>query len=491
MSAKHFIAFDLGATSGRTILGTLEKDGVLTTKEITRFPNGMMEINGHLYWNIYSLYEHIREGLLQVAKTGVTPTSIGIDTWGVDFACIASDGSIIGLPHAYRDPQYTDSRARFFNNVMPASELYRRTGIQHLDFNTVFQFNEWRGSFAMDNAAKIVFLPDVLSYLLTGNIVTEYTIASTGEILDAGKRTFDEEILEKVGLDTTKFGPIVMPGTEIGTLSADLAEWAGLPRIPVVAVGGHDTASAVAGVPAQDRNFAYLSSGTWSLMGIETDEPKINALTEEYNITNEGGVEGTIRLLKNITGMWIVEQCLQRWKKDDIVYTYPQMVELAEAADEFVCFIDPDDPMFVHPADMPQAIVEYCRLTGQQAPKTHGEFIRSIFESLALKYRMILDVFRSLAENPVDKLHVIGGGSRNKLLNRFTANAIGVPVVAGPAEASSLGNIMMQAKACGAVSSLAEMRQIIAGNTDLEYFAQADSGKWEEAYKRYLTLIKK
>ena len=175
MSAKHFLAFDLGATSGRTILGTLEKDGVLTTKEITRFPNGMMEINGHLYWNIYSLYEHIREGLLQVAKTGVTPTSIGIDTWGVDFACIASDGSIIGLPHAYRDPQYTDSRARFFNNVMPASELYRRTGIQHLDFNTVFQFNEWRGSFAMDNAAKIVFLPDVLSYLLTGNIVTEYT----------------------------------------------------------------------------------------------------------------------------------------------------------------------------------------------------------------------------------------------------------------------------------------------------------------------------
>jgi rhamnulokinase len=491
MSTKHFIAFDLGATSGRTILGSLDSNGSLTTKEITRFPNGMMELNGHLYWNIYSLYEHIKEGLRQVAKTGLVPTSIGVDTWGVDFASIGPDGFILGLPHAYREPQYVGARQRFFDNVMPASDLYARTGIQHIDFNTVFQFNEWRNSFGMQHADKVVFMPDVISYLLTGNIVTEYTVASSGGILDAAKRTFDREILAAVGLDETKFGPIVQPGTNVGVLSADLAEWAGLPQIPVVAVGGHDTASAVAGVPALDRNFAYLSSGTWSLMGIETYEPKINAITEASNITNEGGVEGTIRLLKNITGMWIVEQCLQRWKKDDIVYTYPEMVALAEAADEFVCFIDPDDPMFVCPADMPKAIVEYCQQTGQQAPRTHGEFIRSIFESLALKYRMFLDVFRTLAEYPIDKLHVIGGGSRNKLLNSFTANAIGVQVVAGPAEASSLGNIMMQAKACGAVATLTDMRKIIAANTELDTFTPADQDKWDAAYTRYLTIIKK
>ncbi|MCM1331371.1 MAG: rhamnulokinase [Bacteroides sp.] len=490
MEKKQYIAIDLGATSGRTILGSIDADGKFSAEELNRFPNGMIEVNGHLHWDIFSLYGHILEGLTEAGKRGVKPESIAIDTWGVDFGCIDPDGNIMGIPYAYRDKSTIGAAERYFNNVMPARELYAHTGIQHIDFNTVFQFNEQRRLFPMQHAMKIAFIPDLLNYLLTGKIVTEYTIASTGAILNPATRQFDNTVLESVGLTPDKFGPIVEPGTVIGALKADIAAKVGLPEVPVVAVGEHDTASAVAAVPATDECFAYLSSGTWSLMGLESPSPVVNEQTESYNITNEGGIEGTIRVLKNITGMWIVEQCLQAWKKEGTAYSYPEMVALAEAAPEFVAFIDPDDPMFVAPANMPAAIKEYCEKTGQRVPANHGEMIRMIFESLALKYKMTLDVFRSISVNPVHRLHVIGGGSRNKLLNQFTSNAIGLPVIAGPAEATAIGNIMMQAKASGAVNSLHEMRYIITNSIELEKFAPADNEKWENAYKNFLTIIK-
>lgn len=465
MSTLYFVAFDLGATSGRSILGALTADGKLTTKELTRFPNQMMPLNGHLHWNIYSLFEELKRGLREVARLGIAPTSIGIDTWGVDYVCLAADGSIIGLPYTYRDSQTIGASDRFFNNVMSATQLYGSTGIQHLDFNTVFQLNEHRNDFSHLNAAKFVFLPDALGYMLTGNIVTEYTIASTGALIDAYKQDLDNRILENLGLNTSRFGKRVMPGHVVGNLKAEIAEETGLDTVPVVAVAGHDTASAVAAIPALDRNFAYLSSGTWSLMGIETDAPVINEMTERHNITNEGGVEGTIRLLKNITGMWIVEQCLKQWKSEGCSYTYQQMVELAEKSDA-VCIIDPDDASFTAPADMVAAIDEYCRATGQAVPASHGEYIRSVFESLARKYAKTLDVFRGLSEYPIERLHVIGGGSRNAFLNQLTADACGIPVISGPAEATALGNIMIQAIASGTVKNLAEMRKVIADNIE-------------------------
>lgn len=465
MTSKFFIAFDLGATSGRTILGELTDDGRLSMQELTRFPNRMMPLNGHLHWNIYSLYEELIRGLKEVSRLGIVPTSVGIDTWGVDYVCVGPDGNFIGLPYAYRDVLTIGADGRFFENVMSASGLYSHTGIQHLGFNTVFQLNEHRLDSGHLNAVRFVFLPDALSYILTGNIVTEYTIATTGSIVNAATRQLDAEVLAAVGMEAEKFGPMVEPGHIVGLLKEDIAAETGMKQVPVVAVAGHDTASAVAAIPATDRHFAYLSSGTWSLMGIETDAPVINETTEKFNITNEGGVEGTVRLLKNITGMWIVEQCLKQWKSEGMPYTYPQMVELAENS-EAVCVIDPDAPDFVAPDNMVEAIDSYCRDTNQKVPVTHGEYIRSIFGSLARKYANTLDVFRSLSEYPIERLHVIGGGSRNAFLNQLTADACGIPVVAGPAEATAIGNIMIQAVAAGEVNDLAEMRKVIADNIE-------------------------
>lgn len=482
---KQYIAIDLGATSGRTILGTIDDLGNFTTEDLNRFPNGQVEINGHLHWDIFSLYINIIEGLKEAGKRGIKPESIGIDTWGVDYGLIDSDGEVMGVPFAYRDFKTIGAAKRYFNNVMSASELYKHTGIQHIDFNTVFQLNEHRNDFALSNAAKVLFIPDLLNYLLTGKIVTEYTIASTGALLDPATRKFDLKVLESVGLSEDKFGTIVEPGTVIGNLKTDIAKAVGLPEVPVIAVGEHDTASAVAAVPAKDSNFAYLSSGTWSLMGIESPVPMVNEDTEAFNITNEGGIEGTIRVLKNITGMWIVEQCLKAWKEEGTSYTYPEMVALAEAAPAFTAYIDPDDAMFVAPANMPKAIYEYCVKTGQTAPTTHGDTIRMIFESLALKYSVILSVFKSISVHPINCLHVIGGGSRNALLNQFTANAINLPVIAGPAEATAIGNIMLQAKATGAVDSLPTMRALIAKNIAISTFEPKESELWAEKIKDF------
>lgn len=485
----YFVAFDLGATSGRTILAALHSDGKLTTEEINRFPNAIINVNGTSHWNIFSLFEHIKEGLRGVARRGIRPVSVAVDTWGVDIACVAEDGSLLGLPVAYRDKRFNDANtAGFFAEAMDADKLYSITGIQVINFNTVFQLNALKGTSAMKHAEKIGFVPDIISYLLTGKLVTEYTIASTGAIVNARTRQLAPEIIKAAGADPEKFGTLVAPGTEIGTLRPEICEATGIDPVPVIAVGGHDTASAVAAIPAKGNGWAYLSSGTWSLMGIESAEPVVTAKSAAYNITNEGGVEGTIRVLKNITGMWILEECLKSWKRQGTEYTYPELVAMAAAAEPFKCFIDPDDPRFVAPAEMPQAITEFCAATGQPAPEGHAEMVRCIFESLALKYRAVLDLFREVAEQPIGQLHVIGGGSRNALLNQFTASAINLPVVAGPVECTALGNILMQARSAGYVDSLDSLRAIVGKNVETTRYEPVDPALWDEPARRFNAL---
>ena len=491
MSLQHFIAFDLGATSGRTVLGTLS-DGELRIRELTRFPNRILPLGGHFYWNIFSLYEQLCEGLRAAAREGIEITSVGIDTWGVDFAFVGSDGSLLGMPYAYRDPHTEGAPAEYFAKVLSRREVYARTGIQIMPFNSLYQLYALhkKGASQLAAAAKLLFMPDALSYLLTGSMVTEYTIASTSQLLNPRTKRIEARLLEKMGLSPELFPPIVMPGHRIGTLRAELAAACGLPQLPVIAVAGHDTASAVAAVPAADERFAYLSSGTWSLMGIEVREPFINELTERYNFTNEGGVEGTTRLLKNITGMWILEQCLRKWKDEGRDYTYPEIVKMATGAAPFRTMIDPDDASFAAPGDMPAAIRAYCERTGQPAPGNDSAMIRAIFESLALKYRFVLDRFRSLAPFEIERLHVIGGGSKNALLNQFTADSLGIPVTAGPSEATAVGNIMLQARAAGCVGTLQEMRTLIARCIPVEEFTPGDTAAWDAAYTRFMTIVK-
>ena len=489
MKNRSFLAFDLGATSGRSILGTIE-NGRLQMKELTRFPNQILQIGNHFHWNIYALFEHLKVGLIAAKNEGVEISSIGIDTWGVDFALLAEDGTILGTPYAYRDPHTVGMPEAYFE-IVPRERVYDLTGIQVMNFNTLYQLFALKqaDNSLLKAASDILFIPDALAYLLTGNKVVEYTIASTSQILNPRTKKFETTLLEAAGIAPSILGEIVMPGQLIGTLTDALAEESELGKVPVIAVAGHDTASAIAAVPALNERFAYLSSGTWSLMGIEVKDPIITDETYALNYTNEGGVEGTTRFLKNITGMWILEQCLKEWKKEGITYDYDKLVKMAEESTPFQSLIDPDYSDFANPNSMTNAIIKYCEDTGQTAPASHKEFVRCIFESLALKYRFTLDKLKNLAPFEIEQLHVIGGGSLNALLNQWTANAIGLTVVTGPAEATAYGNIMLQAKAAGLVNSLQEMRQIIRESIHIEEYQPQNSSEWEGAFHRFLEIV--
>jgi rhamnulokinase len=491
MQTYTFLAFDLGATSGRSILATL-KDGKLETKELTRFPNIILPINGKSYWNIFGLYESLKAGLKAAAAEKVKVDAIGIDTWGVDFVYVGKDGSFLGCPRAYRDP-YTDGMPEEFFKLVSRKEVYDITGIQIMNFNSLYQlFAACReGGSAIECADKILFMPDALSYMLTGKMVCEYTIASTSQILNPRTKKFDEKLLRTAGVNPSIMPEITNPGVIIGSLNDQLAEESGLGKVPVVAVAGHDTGSAIAAIPAENERFAYLSSGTWSLMGIEVVDPIISEASFDMNFTNEGGVDGTTRFLKNITGMWLLEQCRKEWEKDGTSYNYATIVELASASEGFRFLIDPDDPSFANPKSMVNAIMDYCAATGQGVPQNNAQFIRCIFDSLALKYRDVLSKLQNMAPFNIEKLHIIGGGAQNRLLNQFTSNAIGMPVVAGPSEATALGNIMMQAKALGAVSDLNEIRKVIKDSVIPDVFMPQDATAWEMAYKKFIGIIEK
>ena len=484
-TTRCFFAVDLGATSGRTIVGTLA-DGKVRLEELTRFPNNLI---GHFYWDIYALYFEIIKGLKQAVRRGLQVESIGIDTWGVDFVCVGDDGALLRNPLSYRDPHTFGAMEEYFETAVPKEDVYRLTGIQFMNFNSLFQLYVMRrdGNAALRHAEKILFVPDALGWMLTGEAVCEYTIASTSQLLNPVTKELDARLLGSLGLDRSLFGRMVMPGTRIGTLTEEVQKMTGLGPVPVIAVAGHDTASAVAAVPAKDEHFAYLSSGTWSLMGIETKEPIINKVSYERNFTNEGGVEGTTRFLKNICGMWLLERCRKEWG-DDAPADYGVLLSEAMKVPAFQSLINPDDPVFANPADMQGAIKEYCRATGQHVPEGYAEICRCIFESLALRYRQVAGYLKEMAAFPIDTLHIIGGGSLNEYLNQFTANATGLTVLAGPQECTALGNIMLQAKAAGIVGDIFDMRRIIAGSVAMKRYEPADKEMWDKAYEKFKSL---
>ena len=489
---KYFFAVDLGATSGRTILGTLV-DGRLEQEELTRFPNNLIETGGHFYWDIYALYFEMIRGLKEVARRGIILTSIGIDTWGVDFVFIGADGAILRNPMAYRDPHTFGRMEEYLRSVVQQREVYDITGIQFMNFNSLFQLYAMQqdGNVAMKMAEKVLFVPDALSWMLTGEAVCEYTIASTSQMLDPKTGDLSDKLIESVGMKRSQFGRMVQPGTQIGVLTEEVQKITGLGAVPVIAVAGHDTGAAVAAVPAKNEQFAYLSSGTWSLMGIETKEAIICDRSYELNFTNEGGIEGTTRFLKNICGMWLYERCRKEWPEEVRQLSHPELQGSAMQVEAFRSIINPDDKAFANPSSMIEAIQTYCRESGQTVPETPAEICRCIFDSLALRYRQVFGWLKEFASFDLNVLHVIGGGSLNKYLTQFTADACEVEVLAGPQECTAIGNIMLQAKASGDVADIWAMRQIIANSVEMvAYHPSGDKAAWAAAYDKYLEISK-
>ena len=475
MQPTYYLAVDLGATSGRTVLASFDGQRV-EMREFTRFKNPQIPLGGHIFWDLPHLYNEIILALQQVKAEGISLTSIGIDTWGCDVAYFGRDGQLLGLPYCYRDPHTDGAMERYFEECMPQKELYDRTGIQFMPFNTLFHLDTIRreGGVALAEADKILFMPDALIYMLTGEAVCEQTVASTSQMLNPQTGDLDPAILQTIGLSRDRFGRLVKPGEQVGALSRQVQEAVGLGPVPVVAVGSHDTASAVAAVPAEDGNYAYLSCGTWSLLGIESPTPIINADSYAHNFTNEGGLDGTIRFLKNITGLWIFEQCRKEWT------AVPELVpadvnELNALSLTSICqsLINPDDPRFAHPASMTAAICDYLTETGQPLPQSPADYVRVIFRSLAARYAEIIGILRDIAPVDIQRLHVIGGGSRNQFLMQFAADALQMPVIAGPQEGTALGNALVQVRAAGLVGSLAEMRAIIGRSVELRTYQPA------------------
>ena len=488
MTTRNFLAFDLGASSGRAILGTISDDK-LSLQEIHRFDNQMVEINGSFFWNIFSLFAELKTGLKKcIHDFGIQPESLGVDTWGVDIVLLDRNGMIVGLPYAYRDPR-TDQAMEEVFKVVPKKELYRMTGIQFMQFNTLFQLHAYKRdqSPQLETAKDILFMPDALCYLFSGIKKNEFSIASTSQFLKPGKLVYEQQLFDAIGVDISLMQELVLPGTILGPLKAEIQKETGSSAIPVVAVAAHDTASAIASVPATGKNWAYISSGTWSLMGIESDYPLISEEIQKLNFTNEGGVEGTTRFLKNIMGLWLLQECRRTWSSERN-YTWPEMVEMSLKAQPFQCLIDPDAREFLNPGDMPAAIAAFCLKTGQIIPQNHGGIIRTIFESLALKYRKTLDELRAVSPFEIEKIHIIGGGSNNELLCQYAANATNLPVYAGPAEATAIGNIMLQAKALGAVSSLEEIRKMIFDSFETKIFYPQNADSWNVQYQRFKNI---
>lgn len=488
MNKNYLLAFDIGASSGRAILGILE-NGKLELVEIHRFRNQMMQIHGHYYWNIYNLFDELKTGLKKcITEYKIQPDSLGTDTWGVDYSLLNKEGQIIGLPYAYRDHRTDHSMQEFFE-ILPKKETYLLSGIQFMQFNTLFQlFASAKEKYSgLESAQSFLFTPDVLNYLFTGVKKIEYTIASTSQLLKPGGAAWEPKLFEAAGIPVSLMQEIIQPGVEIGKILPEICEETGSGNIPCVSVASHDTASAVASVPAEGDNWAYLSSGTWSLLGIESPVPLVSEKTLAMNFTNEGGVNGTTRFLKNIMGMWLIQECKRIWDEEEEMQ-WQTIVDLSNAAQPFRCFINPDHPSFLNPGNMPKAIQEYCANTGQFVPQTKGEIARCIYDSLALKYRDVIRQIESVTGKTIEKLHIIGGGANNKMLNQLTADATGIPVVAGPVEATAIGNMMMQAKALGVVETLEQIREIIRNSFEVVQYLPSPKLDWDEAYQKFERL---
>jgi sugar (pentulose or hexulose) kinase len=489
--ARHYIAVDLGAESGRVMLGTVSPTGITLT-ETHRFPNLQIRVptasGTRLHWDILRLWHEIKTGIAKVAAehTGDLPIAgIGVDTWGVDFALLDASGELLGNPVCYRDARTEGVVDKVFARL-PKQTIYSLTGIQTMALNTLFQLAAlaWQPSPQLAAAKYILFLPDLLTYWLCGKMATEYTIASTSQMLDATRRRWSPAIFEALGIDSTLFPPIDFPGETTstrGTLLPSVSEKLAAANVPVIAVGSHDTASAVAAVPASDADgdWLYLSSGTWSLLGAETAEPVLSDAAAKYNVTNEGGVGNKIRLLKNIAGLWLLQECKREWERSGNALDYTEITRLAAAAAPHLALLDLDDPAFATPGNMPAKIVAQCQRTNQPAPQTPGQFARVILESLAVSYRRVIAMLEEITGKRFTRLHIVGGGSRNELLNQMAADATGLEVLAGPVEATAIGNILTQAITAGQLPSLAAGRALVARMGGITRYAPTAKDRWD------------
>jgi rhamnulokinase len=484
----YFLAIDLGAESGRIILGSLNS-GKLKLKEIHRFANGMLHIRNKYYWNIGGLYTEIIKGLeICVQHEKIQPEAIGIDTWGVDFGLLTKDGTILGLPYAYRD-QRTNNAIEEFTSVMEKQEIYNLTGTLFASYNTLFQLFAAKKHHPelINGAADLLFIPDLLAYFLTGNKKTEFSFATTTQLFNPTKNNWEEKLFNSLGISIDIMQDIIEPGSVIGYIEDDLCKLTGINKIPVMAVATHDTNSAIIAIPAKGDNWAFISSGTWSLMGVESLSPVISKKSFQMNFANEGGGWHTFHILKNHMGLWLLQQCRKSWK--DKNYSYDILMELANQAKEFTSFIDVDDLSFLNPPDMCEAIALYCSKTNQEVPANDGQITRIILESLAFKYRETTEQLGELTGKTIDEIYITGGGINNLLLSQFTANVTGRIVKTGLAEGAAAGNIMMQAVGLGYVKSLTEIRRIISNSCDMRVYHPMDILKWNKAFSLYKEVI--
>ncbi len=486
---KHFLAFDLGASSGRAILGKVNS-GKIELTEVHRFENGGTEVNGSLYWNILGLFAEMKKGLKKALDLGVSISGIAVDTWGVDFALLDNQGNFAGFPYHYRDQRTNDILPHAFS-LVPRSRIYERTGIQIMSINSLFQLAAMQrdGSPLLGVADKLLMMPNALTYLFCGDVSAEYTVATTSQLYDPVGKDWAWDIIDQMQLPRRVFPPITPPCSVVGELRPAVCQELKCDPIPVILVGSHDTASAVAAVPAiDDRSWAYLSSGTWSLLGVELDQPLISAEAREANYTNEGGIGGKIRFLKNIMGLWLVQESRSEWARQGMDYSFAQLAEMAATAPAFASVIDPNHESFAAPGDMPGRIAQFCRETGQHVPETPAAIMRCALESLALRYRQTVSEIEQLTGRKIEILHLVGGGSKNELLNQFTANALKRPVITGPVEATAIGNIISQAIALGEIKDLAEARALIRKAFEMHEYQPRETTAWDAAYTRYCAL---
>jgi rhamnulokinase len=474
MPDKVYLAIDLGAESGRVIAG-LWNGKTIKLEEVHRFPNGPVHLADSMRWDVIRLWAEIQNGLALAAKNyGKSIVSVGADTWGVDFVLLSRTGEMLGQPYHYRDARTNGMMDKAFKRV-PRSKIFAQTGLQFMQLNTLFQLLAIQRNTPelFEETEVLLFMPDFIHWALCGAKVAEFTIASTSQCLNPLTRNWATPMLKKFGLPTPIFPKIVRPGTNLGKVRTGLAERTGLKNVRVVAPPSHDTASAVAGVPTANTgkaNWAYLSSGTWSLMGVEVKQASLSPRAEELNVTNEGGLDGTYRLLKNIMGLWLVQQCKRSFDGRGRPYDYSELARLASKAPRMRSIVDLDDSRFLNPPDMPKTIQNFCRETRQPVPRTEGELVRCAYESLALKYKEVLGWLEELTGNAIDVIHIVGGGSKSKMLNQFTADACQRPVVTGPVEATAMGNLLVQVRASGELSTLAEMREVIRKSSEVETY---------------------
>jgi rhamnulokinase len=483
------VAVDLGASSGRVVVGQVRSRTVVLT-EVNRFANLPVRVGGTLHWDLLGLYRGVLDGL-RAAGRGFGPVaSVGIDSWAVDYGLLDADGVLAGMPVHYRDRR-TDGVVPRVLEQLPVDKLYGVTGIQLLQINTLFQLVAARETATFQSARTLLLVPDLLTYWLTGSVGAEVTNASTTQLYDVTAGDWAYPVIDRLGLPRGLFPPLHPPGTGTGALRQEVLAETGLTGpVPVTAVGTHDTASAVVAVPASSPDFAYISCGTWSLVGVELDRPVLSEDARAANFTNEVGVDGTIRFLRNVMGLWLLQECVRTWTEQGLPADLASLLEEAARATPFGALVDPDSPEFLAPGDMPRRIHHYCIATGQSPPSGQGETVRCILDSLALAYRATVRAASDLSGQQVRVVHLVGGGARNALLCQLTADACGIPVLAGPVEAAALGNILVQARALGALSGgLAELRQVSLASSELRsYEPAADPVQWERASTRLVGI---